>query len=171
MRITIIAAVSDDGVIGRSGDIPWNLPVDLRRFKLVTKGKMLISGRKTWDSLPQKPLPGRRHIVLTRDENFTDARCSVARTFEEATRLAQALGENEVIVIGGEAVYREALPLAHAAYITRVHVCVPNGDARFPLDLLKDSWEEVSRIPDENWGGVPNSEFCAYIRIDADHTP
>lgn len=128
MIVSLIAAVSDNGVIGRDGGLPWRLPADLRFFKLTTLGHTVIMGRKTWDEIG-KPLPNRRNVVVTRND---------ARTFPGATRapdlaaaLALAAAEDEVFVIGGGELYRQALPLADRLYLTHVHAEI-EGDTRFP---------------------------------------
>ena len=122
-----------NGVIGRDGTLPWRLKSDLANFRAVTMGKPVIMGRKTWDSLPKKPLPGRKNIVLSRDRDF---RAEGAWSFSDfpaalaaARAMAAADGADEVSVIGGAALYALALPLADRLYLTEVD-CAPQGDAR-----------------------------------------
>lgn len=128
MIVSLVAAVADNGIIGRGGGLPWRLPNDLRFFKLLTLGHTVIMGRKTWDEIG-KPLPNRRNIVVTRDKT---------REFPGAERapylgsaLALATAEDEVFVIGGGEIYRQALPMADRLYLTHVHATV-EGDTRFP---------------------------------------
>jgi dihydrofolate reductase len=132
MTVTCIAAVSENGVIGVRGSLPWKLPADLRRFKARTMGKTMIMGRKTWDSL-RGPLPGRRIVVVTRNDRFAAAGVSRASSVEEA--LALFRDEDEVMIAGGEQIYRAALPHTDCVDLTLVHARF-DGDAYFPLDAL-----------------------------------
>lgn len=139
-RITLVLARADNGVIGRDGALPWHLPADLRRFKALTMGKPMIMGRKTFESFPA-PLPGRRHIVLTRDPSWSAEGAEVARTREDALALA---GEApEIAVIGGVEVFKLFEGVADAVELTEVHQG-PDGDAVMPpFDPTR--WREVSR--------------------------
>ena len=129
MRLSIIVAVAENGVIGRDGDLPWHLPDDLRRFKQTTMGHTLLMGRRTCDSIG-RALPGRRSIVLSRDPTYRPPTgVTRAATFEEA--LAIAADAEELFVIGGATVYEVALPRADRLLLTLVHGQV-EGDARFP---------------------------------------
>lgn len=128
--LALIAAVADNGVIGRAGDLPWRLPDDLKRFKRLTMGKPVILGRKTYQSIG-RPLPGRTMIVLSRSAGAGDfpAEIAIAANLDDALRRA---GEaEEAMVIGGAAVYAEALPRAERMHLTRVHAEV-EGDVVFP---------------------------------------
>lgn len=135
MLITVIAAVARNGVIGHQGKMPWKLPNDLRFFKQVTMGKPMIMGRKTWDSFGAKPLPGRPHIVLTKDQAFQAEGAIVAHDMENAiataTRLAEEAGEQEIMVIGGAQIYAAFLPIADRVYLTEI-AAMPEGDTFFP---------------------------------------
>ena len=117
-HITLILARADNGVIGRDGQLPWRLPADLRRFKALTMGKAMIMGRKTFDSLPAL-LPGRRHIVLTRDARWTAPGAEPVASIDEALALA---GPGEVMVIGGAEVFTLFLPRANRIELTEVHL-------------------------------------------------
>ncbi len=143
-RLTLVAAVADNGVIGRDQALPWRLPDDLKRFKALTLGKPVLMGRRTWASLG-RPLPGRDNLVLTRDREF--AALPAARGAQVVYSLAEALarcaGASEVAVIGGAEVYREALPFAERLEITRVHTQVA-GDTWFP-PLAPAEWQSVER--------------------------
>jgi dihydrofolate reductase len=135
MRISCIAAMSENGVIGRDGGIPWRLPADLARFKKTTMGHAIVMGRRTWESLGKKPLPGRRHVVITRRKGYSvPAGVDVVASFEEA--LERLRGEDEVFVVGGEKVYAAALPVADRVYLTVVHAEI-DGDTRFPDPELR----------------------------------
>lgn len=128
--LTAIAALDPDRIIGRDGTLPWHLPEDLRLFKSLTMGSTLVMGRKTWDSLPRKPLPGRPHIVLSRTLENTPEGVDVVRSAEElSSRIARSPGP--VFLIGGEALYRLLLPSCDSLVLTHVFARHP-GDARFP---------------------------------------
>ena len=142
-HLTIIVAAAENGVIGRAGGLPWHLPGDLKRFKALTIGKPCIMGRKTWDSLPGKPLPGRRNIVVSRNLNTDAAGASLATSFEEALRLASAENPEEIMVIGGEAIFAAALPLADKIELTEIAGAI-EGDARMPT-IDRRIWREVNR--------------------------
>ena len=115
-HIALVVARARNGVIGRDGDLPWRLRSDLQRFKAITVGKPCIMGRKTWESLPLKPLPGRLNLVLSKDESFTANGALVCTTLDEAVEIAretaQEDGVDEICVIGGVALFAAALPQA-----------------------------------------------------------
>jgi len=141
MPVSLIVAVSDNGVIGRDGGLPWRLPRDLRHFKRTTMGHHLIVGRRTWEEVGM-PLPGRTMVVVTRDPSFRAAGATVVHSLDAA--LAAARGDDEPFIGGGAHIYREALAraLVDRLYLTRVHAAV-EGDTFFPeLDLA--SWRLVS---------------------------
>jgi dihydrofolate reductase len=130
MRLSIIAAVAENGVIGRGNDLPWRLSADLRRFKQLTMGHAVIMGRKTWESIG-RPLPGRRMIVVTRQTDFQAEGVELAASLPIACGIAAAANAVEAFLIGGAEIYRQALPLADRLYLTRVHAAVA-GDKYFP---------------------------------------
>ena len=141
--VSLIVAVSTNGVIGRDGDLPWHLPADLRHFKKTTMGHHLIIGRATWDEVG-KPLPGRTMVVVTRNRDFSADGVLVAHSVEEA--LALARDDNEPFIGGGAEIYRQALAadVVDRLYITRVHARV-EGDTFFPpIDL--DQWLLADRV-------------------------
>ncbi len=145
ISLALIVARAKNGVIGRDGDLPWRLRSDLQTFKRVTLGKPVIMGRKTWESLPKRPLPGRMNIVLSRDE-FYDAPGAITVTsleeaIEIATEQAHDDGVDEVIVMGGAHIYAQALPLAKTVYLTEVDANV-EGDAHFDLPN-PETWQEI----------------------------
>lgn len=145
-KLTLVVAVAKNGIIGRDGALPWRLSSDMKRFKTATMGKPVLMGRKTWESLPKKPLPGRKNLVLTRDANFkaedawlfTDLSAMLAA----GRAMAEADGVEEVCVIGGAQLYDATLPQADRIVLTEVNL-TPEGDARLSLDL--SGWREVSR--------------------------
>jgi dihydrofolate reductase len=140
-RIALVVAVARNGVIGRDGGLPWRLSSDLKRFKEITMGKPVIMGRKTWDSLPRRPLPGRHNIIITRQPDFQADGATVVTSPEAA--LGAAGPVEEVAVIGGGEIYRTFLPLAHRLYLTEVATDA-DGDTRFPpLDAAQ--WRETGR--------------------------
>jgi dihydrofolate reductase len=149
-------ARADNGVIGRDGQLPWHLPADLRRFKVGTMGKPMVMGRKTFDSFPN-PLPGRRHIVLTRDPIWSADGAEVARDPEGAVALA---GAGEVAVIGGAEVFALFLPHADRIELTEVHA-TPDGDAVVPAFT---GWREVAREDFASEGGRPAYSFVTLVR-------
>jgi dihydrofolate reductase len=142
--VSLIVAVSANGVIGRDGDLPWHLPDDLRNFKRLTTGKPIVMGRKTWESIG-RPLPERQNIVVTHDPGYEAPGCDVVATPEAA--LAVAAGADEVMIIGGSGIYDTFLPIADRVYLTRVHADV-EGDVRFPA-LDTGEWEQQSLVPHE----------------------
>ncbi len=142
MRMTLIVAMAEDGVIGRDGDLPWRLPADLRAFKRATMGHHLVMGRKTWESIG-RPLPGRTMVVLTRDRTAQIPGVSVVHDLDAALDLARAAGDAEVFIAGGAQVYALALPRADRLLLTRVHAVVP-GDVHFPA-FDESEWTEVAR--------------------------
>jgi len=141
--MAIVVASASNGVIGAKGAIPWHIPEDMRRFRNLTLGKPCIMGRKTWESLPTKPLPGRLNIVVTRDSHLDAPGVEVAATFEAAVRRAEREAPDQVAVIGGGEIYRAALPMADLVYLTEIHAEF-DGDAHFP-PLNADAWREIAR--------------------------
>ncbi|MFO1417175.1 MAG: dihydrofolate reductase [Methylotetracoccus sp.] len=140
MRISIIVAMAANRVIGAEGTLPWRLPADLKRFRSLTMGKPMVMGRKTYESIG-RPLPGRTSIVLTTDAGFRAEGCVVVHSLDEA--LARAGDADEVMIIGGSAVYGAALPLAGRIYMTVLNRPFP-GDVLFP-PFDASAWIEVER--------------------------
>lgn len=128
MKISMIAAMSENRVIGSGNDIPWRIPGEQKRFRSLTTGKALIMGRKTYESIG-KALPNRRNIVISHNNSYSAAGCEVVHSLEEALELLKT--ESEVFIGGGEAIYRAALPYAHRIYLTTVHLQL-SGDTYFP---------------------------------------
>jgi dihydrofolate reductase len=157
-QITLVLARADNGVIGRDGDLPWRLPADLRHFKAITVGHPMIMGRKTFDSLPGL-LPGRRHIVLTRDRGWTGEGAEVAHDVAGAVVLADA---PTVMVIGGAEIYRLFLPLADRIELTEVHLDA-EGDAAIAYPDTAD-WQEIAREDHSALDGRPAYSFVTFVR-------
>lgn len=142
-RIALVVAKAANGIIGDRGRIPWRLPEDMRRFRQLTMGKPCIMGRKTWDCLPKKPLPGRLNIVVTRDPGFAAEGATVVHSLEEGITRAELEPANEIAVLGGEEIYRAALPRAEVIHLTEV-LAEFAGDAHFPAVDPQD-WRETAR--------------------------
>jgi len=148
--VSLVVAMADNGVIGKNGALPWHIPEDMRHFKALTVGKPCIMGRKTWDSLPRKPLPERENIVVARDHAFRVEGAVVAHTVEEA--FAHAEGAAEICVIGGAEIYKAALPRATRIDLTEVHRAF-DGDAVLPrFDTAV--WRETARDEHETADGL-----------------
>ena len=142
-RVTLVAAVADNGVIGADGDIPWRIREDFAHFKALTLGHVLVMGRATYESIG-RPLPGRTTIVLTRDPSWTADGVTVAADLTTALELAAGI-DPEVFVAGGASVYAEALRVADAQVLTEVHLS-PAGDTRYP-EFDRTGWTEIRREP------------------------
>lgn len=138
---SLVVAMADNGVIGKDGALPWRIPEDMRHFKALTIGRPCIMGRKTWDSLPRKPLPGRENIVVTRDPRFLAEGAAVFHSLEDA--FARACGATEICVIGGTEIYKATLPFATRIHLTEVHGDFA-GDAVLP-PFDKTVWRETAR--------------------------
>lgn len=143
-KISLIAAVAQNKVIGRNNDLPWHLPDDSAYFKRKTSHHPIVMGRKSLEAL-EKPLPNRTNIVLTRNPDFTAAGVTIVYTLEEAVASAKAINQEEIFIIGGAEIYTMALPIATTLYLTEIQQAY-EGDAYFP-DFDKSQWEEVSRQP------------------------
>jgi dihydrofolate reductase len=159
MKISIIAAMAANRVIGHENRLPWHLPADLGHFKQITMGKPIVMGRKTWESLA-RALPGRSNIVITRDKNYVAEGGKVVHSMEEAM---QAAGEcEEVMVIGGAEFYLQTLPLADTLYLTLVEGEF-EGDAFFP-EIDEDEWREVAREAHE--ADDKNPHAYSFVRLE-----
>jgi dihydrofolate reductase len=167
MRLAMIAAQSQNRVIGNNNKLPWYLPEDLKYFKRVTLGKPIIMGRKTFESIG-RPLPGRTNIIITRNPDWTHdgAGVRVVHSLQQAIELAESLalvnGFEESLVIGGAEIYALALPQADRLYLTQVHAEV-QGDAHFP-PLDPTQWQEMAR---EDFSAIePNPYDYSFIVLD-----
>lgn len=158
-EITLVVARADNGVIGKEGRLPWHLPADLRHFKEVTMGTPMIMGRRTFDSLPGL-LPGRRHVVLTRDPDWRAEGVEVAHSVGETLQLA---GGDYVSVIGGAEIFALFEPLATAVELTEVH-CEAEGDTRMPA-FDPAIWHETTRVDHPAEGGRAAYSFVRLERL------
>jgi dihydrofolate reductase len=157
-EIILVLARATNGVIGVDGILPWHIPADLRHFKQLTKGRPMIMGRKTFDSLPGL-LEGRRHIVLTRDPDWAEEGAEVARSPEEALKLANG---PHVCVIGGAEIYALFLPMADRIELTEVAL-EPTGDTVLePFD--NKHWKETAREKHKAEGSQPAFAFVTLVR-------
>lgn len=148
MLISLIVAMAKNRVIGRGNQMPWHLPADLRHFKSVTLGKPVIMGRKTFESIG-RPLPGRRNVVISRNANWQADGVESVNSLDAALALVQ--DADEVMIIGGGQLYREALPLAQRLYLTHIELPVSDADTWFP-DYSQYQWQQCAEElhdPDE----------------------
>ncbi|HVT30382.1 MAG TPA: dihydrofolate reductase [Lacipirellulaceae bacterium] len=159
MRLSIIAAVAANGVIGREGRLPWQLSTDLQRFKRLTMGHTIIMGRRTWESIG-RPLPGRRTIVVTRQSTYRAADgVLIANSLDEALRAAEAGGESEAFVIGGAELFREALSEADRLFFTEVAADV-EGDTYFPMNFDTFEWDAWVCVETEAHAADSKNEYA-----------
>jgi dihydrofolate reductase len=158
-RLSLIAAVAANGVIGSDNALPWRLPEDLKRFKALTLGHPVIMGRKTYESIG-RPLPGRRNIIITHNATYAADGCETASSLGTALAACNGTAE-EIFVIGGAQIYAEALPLAQRLYLTEIRRDFP-GDARFP-EFDRDAWCETAREPQSTTEGLAFA-FVVYDR-------
>lgn len=133
-----MVAIADNGVIGKDGALPWHISDDMKRFKALTMGHTVVMGRKTWDSLPRKPLPGRVNVVVTRQKDWQADGAVTALSLGQATSGTSGA----VMIIGGAEIYERALPMATRIELTEVHQAF-EGDAKFELD--RTGWTETAR--------------------------
>ena len=156
--ITLVVARADNGVIGKDGTLPWHIPADLKHFKQVTMGTPMIMGRRTFESLP-KLLPGRRHIVLTRDSSWASEGAEVAHSVDEALAIAAA---DRVTIIGGAEIFALFADTATSIELTEVHADA-EGDTRMP-PFADNAWQEVSREAHPAEEGRPAFSFVTLSR-------
>jgi len=165
MRVSLIVALSENHVIGRNNKLPWYLPNDLKYFKQVTMGKPIVMGRKTYESIG-KPLPGRVNIVVTRNKDWSAEGVRVVHSLENAFELAASIaeidGQDEVMIIGGDQIYKSALPMVDRMYLTEVHAQV-DGDAFFP-EFDRDAWQELGR--EDYQASEPNPYDYSFVVYD-----
>lgn len=168
VRIILVVAVSENGVIGRDGDMPWKLSTDLKRFKALTMGKPLIMGRKTFASIGERPLPGRPHVIVTRDASYQRDGVEVAHSLEAALSrvdvLARDAGGDAVCVVGGGEIYRQAMPLADELHVTHVEAVI-EGDTHFP-EIDQAAFEKVEEtvVPAGEKDSHP-TRYAVYRRL------
>jgi dihydrofolate reductase len=163
MRLSLIAAVSDNGVIGRGQALPWRLSADLRRFKSLTMGHHILIGRKTFAAIG-RPLPGRTLIVISRKPDLAVENVHVADSLDAAVKLAHSAGDSEAFVIGGGEIYRQAIDVVDRIYLTRVHASI-DGDTYFPA-VTFDDWRLVAESHhDADAKNEYDTTFQIYDRI------
>jgi dihydrofolate reductase len=169
-KLALIVAVSSNGVIGVENRLPWHLPEDLKFFRRVTMGKPIIMGRRTYEAIG-KPLPGRTNIVLTRHKSWRAPDVEICYLLEDAVNLAYSVAArdrvNEVIVIGGEQIYLQALPLASRIYLTRVEKSLL-GDSYFP-ELEREEWRETLIGQVSSKADMPGYRFFVLNRSCGHH--
>lgn len=165
MRISLIAAMGRNRVIGVEGGLPWHIPGDLKFFKAQTLGKPIVMGRKTIESIG-RPLPGRPNIVITRQEDYAPDGVEVVSTLRDALRLAtghaEKLGKDEIMIVGGAQIYAASIERADRLYITEVD-SAPDGDAFFP-EIDKAAWRESFREDHAAEGDLPAYRFLILDR-------
>jgi dihydrofolate reductase len=162
MQVSIIVAAAENGAIGKDNQLLWRLPDDLKRFKQLTLGHPMIMGRKTFESIG-KPLPGRTSIVVTRNADFAVDGVLVAHSLEEALRLAEEKNKEEIFIVGGGELYRQAQHVATRIYLTKVHAVI-EGDTYFEINEPA-AWTETERIVHEADERHPlKFEFINYIK-------
>ena len=165
IRVVLVAAVAENGVIGRDGSLPWRLRSELQHFRALTWGKPVVMGRRTYLSIAPRyrPLPGRTNVVVSRNPDFTTPGAVVARALEIALAIARAdalrRGTDSIMVAGGADIYAQAMPLADEIALTLVH-CRPPGDVVFPA-IDPHLWQELSRV--ERAAGPEDSAAFTYI--------
>ncbi|TWX68493.1 type 3 dihydrofolate reductase [Colwellia demingiae] len=164
--LSMIVATADNNIIGKNNDMPWHLPADLAYFKKVTLGKPIIMGRKTFESIG-RPLPGRRNIVISRDENYQAKGVDSVTSVEQALALVDGSdgseGADEIMVIGGGAIYEHCLPKADRLYITHIKAAI-DGDTQFP-NYDDGSWNKIaSDVRDSDEKNAHQLDFCVYER-------
>jgi len=157
--VVLVVAIADNDVIGNAGRIPWRIADDMKRFKALTIGKPMIVGRKTYESFPKRPLPGRTNIVVTRDRAYRAEGAVVVHSLEDALQRARSENPAEIIIAGGADVYAQALPHAARIELTEVHADV-HGDTHFPRELF-NGWRETAR--DERI--TPDGLKYAYVTL------
>ena len=168
MRVSLIAAVASNGVIGKDNDLIWTLRDDMAFFKATTKGHHVIMGRKNWESIPERfrPLPGRQNVVLSRDSGYAAVGAVTCNSLEAALDLARAAGDDEAFIIGGAQIYRLALEAGIVDTMYLTHLDRPyEGDTWFP-DFEADQWKVqpmFRHLADER--NEAAFEVCRYDRL------
>jgi dihydrofolate reductase len=142
--ISAIVAMAENRVIGKNNQLPWRLPADLKHFKAITTGHLILMGRKTYESIG-RPLPNRLNVIITRDNTLQAPGCVVVTSFEEALQQAASAKQHEIFIIGGASVYQQLLPYVQRLYLTIIHDVI-DGDTYFPL-LNQEDWQEIERKP------------------------
>lgn len=165
IHLSLFIAIAENGVIGRDNAMPWRLSSDLAYLKRMTMGKPILMGRKTWESFPRRPLPGRPNLVVTRDGDYDAPGAEVFSSVDEAVARAEALARelqvDEVMVLGGAQIYEALIARATRIYLTEVHAS-PEGDTRFAFD--RSGWREVSR--ERHQAGEKDSSDYSFVVLE-----
>lgn len=163
--ISLIAAVARNGAIGKNNQLLWHLPEDMRHFRETTRGKPVIMGRRTWESLPDafRPLPGRHNVVVSRNATFQAPGATLIGSLNEAIQLTEDTAD-EVFIIGGAELYRQALPAVQRLYLTEIASDF-DGDVFFP-PIQANDWTEISRSAAQSASGLEFS-FVVYQRTQS----
>ena len=164
MDVAIYVAIAENGVIGRDNGLPWRLSTDMKRFKAGTMGKPVVMGRKTWESFPRRPLPGRPNIVISRDAAYRADGAETVTSLKDALTLARAKGRcmagvDEIYILGGGEIYRQAIGIVDRLYVTHV-LATFDGDTRFP-EIDPKIWREVSS--EEHPAGEKDTHATRYV--------
>ena len=167
ISIAIVVAVAQNGVIGFDGDMPWKLSTDLRRFKQITLDKVVVMGRKTFEAIGKKPLPQRRNIVVTRNQEWKQNDVivvdSLDNAIQKAKEISKEINQNEICIIGGGEIYRQSMEVANTLYVTHVHA-KPKGDTKFgDIDSNVFECTKTEEIPKSPKDEVETS-YCVYKR-------
>ncbi|HAW20214.1 MAG TPA: diacylglycerol kinase [Flavobacteriales bacterium] len=162
MIISLIAAIAQNNVIGRDGDLPWHLPVDLRYFSRTTRGHHVVMGRKNFDSIPEKyrPLPHRPNIIVTRNTSFHAKDVIIKHDIQSAIDYARSQDESELFIIGGGDIYMQTIDLADKLYLTHV-MALPSGDTHFPT-FDKNDWSTKTVLEQ----AVDDVHNCAFKTLE-----
>lgn len=165
IHLSLFIAIAENGVIGRDNAMPWRLSSDLAYLKRMTMGKPILMGRKTWESFPRRPLPGRPNLVVTRDADYDAPGGQVFASVDEAVARAEALAHelqvDEIMVLGGAQIYEALIGRATRIYLTEVHAS-PEGDTRFAFD--RSGWREVSR--ERHQAGEKDSSDYSFVVLE-----
>ena len=165
MEITIVVAAAEDNAIGKNNRLIWRLPEDMKFFKEKTIGHCIVTGRRNYESIPDKfrPLPGRTNIVITRSSDYQAPGAIVVHSFKEAMEKARSLGETVLGVIGGGEIYREALPYTDIVWLTRVHHRFPDAHTFFP-ELDPSEWKETWR--EEHMADEKHAYAYTFLKLE-----
>ncbi len=165
IHLSLFIAIAENGVIGRDNAMPWRLSSDLAYLKRMTMGKPILMGRKTWESFPRRPLPGRPNLVVTRDADYDAPGAEIFASVDEAVARAEALARelqvDEIMVLGGAQIYEALIGRATRIYLTEVHAS-PEGDTRFAFD--RSGWREVSR--ERHQAGEKDSSDYSFVVLE-----
>jgi len=164
VKVVLVAAVAENGVIGQGGAMPWRLQSDMQHFRQCTWGRPVVVGRRTYESFARKPLPGRTNIVVSRDRGFSAAGALVASSLDAALEAARGdalrRGVGEIMVAGGADIYAQVMPAADRLIVTRIRLR-PTGDAMFP-PIDPQQWQEVQRT-DHDAGPQDDAGFSVHV--------